>query len=176
MKKIAVIYQSHYGTTKQYAAWIAEALNADLMERASVKPEKLMDYDIVAYGGGLYAGGILGIELVTKHPCPKLIVFTVGLANPDLTDYSSILDKNLPAALRDSVKVFHLRGGMDYQKLGLVHRGMMAAMKTLSIGRKPYEELTDEEKLFLDTYGDRMDFTDRKAIQPIVDWIGNPNA
>lgn len=55
--KIAVIYQSSYGTTKQYAAWVAEALDADLLEQSSVKPEKLLEYEVVVYGGVPFAGG-----------------------------------------------------------------------------------------------------------------------
>ncbi len=32
MGNIAVIYKSHYGTTGQYAGWIAKALGAQLFE------------------------------------------------------------------------------------------------------------------------------------------------
>ena len=73
--KIAVIYKSHYGTTKQYAEWIAEALDTKLLERSSVKSEDISDYDLVIFGGGLYASGILGINLVTKNPPKELILF-----------------------------------------------------------------------------------------------------
>ena len=67
--------------------------------------------------------------MVTKNPVKSLIVFTVGLANPETTDYTEILDKNIPSELKAKVKVFHLRGDMDYKELSLVHRGMMAMMK-----------------------------------------------
>lgn len=173
MKHIAVIYKSNYGTTKQYAEWIAEALGADIIERSSARPERLMDYDIVVYGGGLYASGILGVELVTKNPCNKLVIFTVGLADPETTDYTGILEKNLPVELRKSAKVFHLRGGIDYKKLSIVHRGMMAMMKKMTIGKKTDEELSEEERAFADTYGNQADFTNRQAIQPVIEYIRN---
>lgn len=57
-------------------------LDAKLLERSSVKSEDISDYDLVIFGGGLYASGILGINLVTKNPPKELILFTVGLANP----------------------------------------------------------------------------------------------
>lgn len=114
MKNIAVIYKSNYGTTKRYAGWIAEALGADLIERSFIKPEKLMAYDIVVYGGGI-----------------------------------------------------------DYKKLSIVHRTMMAMMKKMTIGKKSDEELSDEEHVLIDTYGNQVDFTNRQAIQPIVDYIRN---
>ena len=89
MKNIAVIYKSKYGTTKQYAKWIAEELGASLFEASSINPSQLMTYDVVVYGGGLYAGGIIGVKLVTGNPCKSLVVFTVGAADPGTTDYGS---------------------------------------------------------------------------------------
>lgn len=171
MKNIAVIYKSNYGTTKQYATWIAEELGADLLERREAEPAKLQQYDCIIYGGGLYAGGISGIDLVTKNPCKRLIVFTVGLADPTITDYTEILDKSLPSELRNSAKIFHLRGGIDYKKLGVVHRGMMALMKKMTIGKKTDDELSGDERIFVDTYGNKVDFTNRQAIQPIIDYV-----
>ena len=129
MKNIAVIYKSIYGATKKYATWIAEELGAELLEQKKVKPNDLQKYDLIIYGGGIYASGISGIDLVTKNPVNSLIVFTVGLANPETTDYTEILDKNIPSELKAKVKVFHLRGNMNYKELSLLHRGMMAMMK-----------------------------------------------
>ena len=101
MKRIAVIYQSKYGSTRQYAQWIARDLGAQLLERSAVSPASLREYDVVVYGGGLYAGGIAGVDLVAKYPCPPLVVFTVGLANPAITDYSEILNRNFSPEQRE---------------------------------------------------------------------------
>jgi flavodoxin len=59
LKTIAVIYKSKDGTTRRYAEWLAEDLGASLFEATTIKPNQLMDFDIVIYGGGLYAGGII---------------------------------------------------------------------------------------------------------------------
>jgi hypothetical protein len=104
MKKTAVIFSSKYGTTQKYATWISEELGADLFDKASVKPSQISYYDIIIYGGGLYAGGISGIKFILKNKPKKLIVFTVGLANPATTDFSAILKKNFDAALLKFVK------------------------------------------------------------------------
>ena len=105
MNKIAVVYKSKYGTTKQYAEWIAEELNASLFEVSSIKPLHLMDYDVIVYGGGLYASRIDGVKFVTKNPCNSLVIFTVGLADPNVTDYSAIVTKNIPSERLSTVKV-----------------------------------------------------------------------
>ena len=170
---IAVIYRSKYGTTKQYAIWIAEALEAQLFEINSIQPSQLITFDMVIYGGGLYAGGISGINLVTKNPCKKLVVFTVGLATPENTDYSEILEKNLPSEMLQSTKVFHLQGGIDYKKLGFIHKGMMAMMKTLTknaMAKKNETEISNEDKEFMATYGQKVDFTNQDNIIPLVNY------
>jgi len=167
--KIAVVYKSNYGTTRQYAAWLAEALSADLMEMPA-RAKELDGYDLIVHGGGLYASGILGADMLARVSGRKLVLFTVGLADPAATDYSDILEKNLSPELRPEVKVFHLRGGIDYQKLGLVHRGLMALKRKMT-AKMPPEQLSAEDRAFLDTYGRKVDFTDRRTVQPIVDYV-----
>jgi len=168
--KIAVIYKSKYGTTRQYAEWIASELDASLYEASSIKPVRLAEYDVVVYGGGLYAGGIIGVNLVTKNPCKSLVVFTVGAADPSITDYSDIISKNITKELLSKIKIFHLRGGLDYTKMTLIHRIMMSALKK-SIEKKPPAERHDEDPVFLETYGKIIDFTDKSTIAPLVEYV-----
>lgn len=169
--KTAVIYKSNYGSTQQYAQWIAEELNADLLNRKEVAAKDLAGYDLIIYGGGLYASGILGIDLVTKNPCPALVVFTVGAANPATTNYANIIKTNLPQHMREGTKVFHLRGALNYKKLGTLHRILMAMKKKMSVGDKKYEDMTAEEKEFWDTYGKKADFVDKETIAPLVKYV-----
>ena len=170
MSSIAVIYKSKYGTAKQYAEWIAQELNTTLLEASAVNPARLMSFDIVVYGGGLYAGGIDGVKLVTKNPCKNLVVFTVGLAEPETTDYSAILNKNFTAEALSKIKIFHLRGGIDYKNLGFIHKGMMGMMRKMTLKRDESER-NEEDKLFLETYGEKLDFTDKSTIKPLIDCV-----
>ena len=174
MSSIAVIYKSKYGTTKQYAEWIAEALNAELLEASAVKPARLSAFDVVVYGGGLYAGGVDGVKLVTNNPCKQLVVFTVGLADPLTTDYTEIINKNFTKELLSKTKVFHLRGGIDYKKLNLIHKGMIGMLYKLA-KRKPESERNEEDKQFLETYGTKVDFMDKNTINPLIDYVGGLN-
>ncbi len=171
MKRIAVIYQSKYGSTKQYAEWIAEQLGAELLPRAQVKPADLAQYDAVIYGGGLYAGGIGGADLVLKHPVKRLALFTVGLGDPKTADYTHVIKQAFPAGVPDTVKVFHLRGGVDYARLSFVHRTLMTVLKKLMIDKTPPEKRTDEMRTIQETYGKKADFTDRDSIAPIVAYV-----
>lgn len=169
-KKILVTYTSKYGSTRKYAEWIAEALHADLFDATRVHSHMLRQYDTVIYGGGLYAGGIAGIKLVTQNPCNNLIVFTVGLSDPGITSYSVIINRHFTPELLAKTKFFHLRGGIDYRKIGPVHKVMMAMMKN-SIQRKPDAERGAEDKAFLDTYNAKVNFEDKKSIDPIIAYV-----
>jgi len=169
-KRILVAYTSKYGSTRKYAEWIAAALNTDLLAAQKVDPRTLGQYDVVIYGGGLYAGGIAGVKLVTQNPCKDLIVFTVGLADPNSTDYSAIINKNFTSELLAKTKFFHLRGGIDYKKLGPAHKIMMAMMKGM-IQRKPESEREADDKEFLDTYNSKVNFENKGTIDPVIDYV-----
>ena len=86
MNKIVVIFESKYGSTRRYAQWIAEALSCPLFERRKFYPKDFEHYDVIIYGGGLYAGGVSGIQLITKNwnflADKTIILFTCGIADP----------------------------------------------------------------------------------------------
>jgi menaquinone-dependent protoporphyrinogen IX oxidase len=174
MGSTAVIYSSKYGTTKQYAEWIAEELGAALFEAAKIRPTKLADYGVVVFGGALYAGGIRGAKAIAKSQAKTLVVFTVGIADPNVTDYSAMLAKNFSLEMLAKIKMFHLRGGIDYKKLGFVHRRMMN-MLYRSIAKKQESQLTDENREFLETYGKEIYFIDRSTIRPLVGYVSALN-
>lgn len=171
----AVIYQSKYGSTETYAKWLAEDLGADLLVANQVKPADLQRYQTIVYGGGLYAGGVNGIALLTKNAesikDKAIYLFTVGAA--DVTDKENTtairmgLEKALPASLWDTAHLYHLRGGMCYSKMSFMHRTMMNMMMKM-VRKKPESELRAEDKMMLETYGQDIDFTDRASIAPLV--------
>lgn len=173
MKNI-VIYKSNYGTTKHYAAWLADMLGCRAVSADGIKNVNLDEYDTIILGGGLYAGGIGGAAVLKKQwdavKRKKVVVFTVGLADPADTDYKQIIDKNFSSEQQKTIRFFHLRGGISYKRLGSVHKVMMAVMKTL-IKRKKESEISDEDRQFLVTYGKHLDFVSKDTLRPIVKYV-----
>jgi len=47
----------------------------------------------------------------------------------------------------------------------------MMSMMNRMLKKKDPETLKEEERQMLDTYGGKVDFTDRHSIQPIIDHI-----
>ena len=178
MSKAVVIYQSKYGTTRKYAEWIAEELSCKLIERKKAEISKLDDYDTIIYGGGLYAGGVSGIDLLTKNfnklRDKNIILFTCGLASPEDEDNVKHIREGLKKVLTEdmekNIKVFHLRGGINYSKLSFVHKSMMAMLHRMTL-KKDYNSLRAEDKEMLDTYGGVVDFTNKDTIKPIIEYV-----
>lgn len=176
--KTLVLYKSKYGATKQYAQWIAESLNADIFEVAELKNIDFSIYDKLVYGGGLYAGGINGIDSIVKNfdkiRDKKIIIFTVGLADTknqdNINSIKNSINKTLPSEFVENVQFFHLRGAMDYSKLGTIHKGMMAMMKK-SVSKKAQDKLTQEDREMLETYGKQVSFVSRENIDEIINTL-----
>ena len=169
--KTIMVYCSRYGTTKTYAHWIAEALSCDCIEVAQASNYDLFSYDMVVYGGGLYASGIAGIKKLKKHHLKQLVLFTVGLADPASTDYSQIIKSNMKSITADVTKSFHLRGGIDYSRLGIIHKSGMAMLKKVVLDKKTESELTSDDKIMIATYGSKVDFVSKETIKPIIDYV-----
>lgn len=178
MNRIVVIFESKYGSTKRYAEWISDALSCPVYEKNKFPPNELMHYDTIIYGGGLYAGGVSGISLLTKNFSllrnKNVILFTCGLADPaDPANTRHILEslsKVLSPEMPDNIQIFHLRGGIDYSKLTLVHKSMMKMLYKM-LAKQDYSSLRNEDRQMLDTYGKIVDFTSRETIEPLVGYV-----
>ena len=46
----------------------------------------------------------------------------------------------------------------------------------MSIDKKSTEELTDEDRAFLETYGNKADFLDKATIMPLVEYVNKGEA
>lgn len=175
MPNAVVVYKSKYGSTKKYAEWIAKALGADLFDASDINADALQNYDTIIYGGGLYAGGILGLSFIKKAfdkiKNKKIVLFTVGLADPkDKAQFKPIIEKNLTSEMQDCIKIFHLRGAIDYKKINPAYRAAMSLIKR-QVERKGEKGRSDEDRLFLETYSKTADFTDETSIAPLVDYV-----
>lgn len=172
MDNIAIIYKSKYGSTKKYAQWISQETKADLFDCSTISIEKLTEYDTIVYGGGLYANGIAGISIITKNyealKDKKIVVFTVGISSTDDDEaFLPIIEKNFSKEMSKNIKFFHFRGEVDYKDLKMVHKSMMAMLKT-TISKKRIKKLSNDEIEILVTKKGKLDFTDKNSIEPLL--------
>ncbi len=169
-----VIYKSRYGATETYARWIAETLGCDAVDARNIKAEELEGFDVIVYGGGLYAEMIAGISLITKNmkklTDKKIAVFSTGLTPVDCREYydKMVIEKNFKKGLPENVRVFNFMGKMILDELTVVHRGAIKALKRLMKGK---ENPTEMERLLAELCDADGDFTDRGAIEPLIEYV-----
>lgn len=172
--KTVVIYKSKTGFAKKYAQWISEELSADIFEVSSFNLNSLSSYDIVIYGGSLYAVGINGLKNITENleklKDKKLIVYATGMSPWKEETISEIKNKNFTLDQQEYIKFFYLRGGFDFSKLSFFDKMLMRLLK-YKIQSKNKEDLTSDEKGMLASYDKPVDFTDKKNIQQIVTYV-----
>lgn len=129
----AVIYHSKYGSTQEYAEWLAEATGAELVSLAEAKKLDLAGYGAVAFGCPYYAGRlkIAGFvkDWVPRLAGRRLAFFAVGAAAADSPDARKGYEAALPEEVRSRLEFFYLRGRINLAKLGAVERMMMKMFK-----------------------------------------------
>ena len=169
-----IIYGSQYGTTKRYAEKFSEMTHLPIISYENIK--NLKEYERVVYFGGLYAGGVKGLKNTVKKlfPDTKLIIVTVGLADvcdqENITNIRNSVRKQIPEDLRKDIAIYHLRGGIDYQKLTLKHRMMMTLLYN-KVKNLPEDKKTAEDKAMIETFNTKVEFIDYNSLNHIVEII-----
>jgi flavodoxin len=172
MLRSIVVYRSISGFTKRYATWIAEDLKADLYDARDVSIEKLLEYDLIIFGGSLHAVGIKGIKNV-KDNIPKLVdkklvIFAVGASVYKENIPDEIKSRNFSAEEQKALKFFYLRGGFVYDKLDFTNKILMTLFRiklTLKRNRTP------DEKGMLMAYAHPLDCAKKENIREIVEYV-----
>jgi len=177
MAKTLIVYFSKYGTTREYAEWIAKELNGDIYSINKFNENILNNYDTIIIGSGLYAGKVKGVDLLVKNyetlKNKKLIIFTCGLADysksENMDSIFGRLKKEFPEKIIEEIKIFYLRGGINYKKLNLKHKIMMSLLKRM-VTKKGLHKSNEEDKMFIETYGKTLNFTDKNSIIELLEY------
>ena len=70
--------------------------------------------------------------------------------------------------------IFHLRGGIDYSKLNLIHKTMLKLLYN-AIKKIPKEQQTAENNAMIETYNKKVNFINFSSLDKIVNEIENKN-
>ena len=169
-----VLYTSKHGATQRYAERIGEPMDALVKEAAYARVDKAKTYDAIVLGCPVYMEKIKGLDFFAEHAKDlqdkRLVLFTCGLNDPQQADVREALENQIREKLGDAleyVQVFHLRGGIRWQSLGLVERLAMKAM-VAGLKKKPQDQLSETEALLIETEDGALDFSDEADIASIV--------
>ena len=157
---VKIVYGSHYGTTERYAQELSRRIGIPAVDYRKIG--EISSQDTVIYLGGLYAGGLVGLKksLPKLKTAANLIVVTVGLADPEEEENVQHIREELTA----KTTFIHLRAGIDYGKLNMLHHTMMRMLYS-QIKKKPVDQLSKEDQELIATYGKKVDFTDLSSVE-----------
>ena len=101
----------------------------------------------------------------------RIIIATVGLADPSDKENTDTIKNGMKNQLSkeifDKVTIVHLRGGIDYSKLGFKHKTMMGMLYKKAV-TLPEEKKTAEVKAMIETYNKQVDFVDFNSLDSII--------
>ena len=158
-----ITYGSLYGTTKSYAEKFSELTGFPVFQYEAVSD--LMECDVVIHFGSLYEGGVRGLRgIVGKiSEDTRLVVVTVGLTDVSreqtVQHIRETIRSQIPSDRYDDSLMFHLRGGIDYRKLTIKDKATMALL-CMSLKRQSPEQLSEDDRLLIEHYNDRLSFVD----------------
>jgi len=169
-----VLYTTKHGATQRYAERIGQPLDALVKEAAYARMDRAKTYDAIVLGCPVYMGRIKGLDFFADHAKEltdkRLVLFTCGLYDPAQEDVRKSLEDQLREKLGDALKhiaVFHLRGSIRWQSLGLAERLLMKAL-VADMKKKPETQRSETENLLIETEGGALDFSDEADIASIV--------
>lgn len=170
--KTVVVYRSKSGYTKTYAEWIAEELQCDLRTGDNTTIDDLDQYDVIIYGGGLYAVGINGISLIKnnldKLHNKKLIVWATGSSPGREEELKEVWAYNFTPEQMKHIKTFYLRGGFDYKKL---NTGDKVLMRMLQVRLKLIKDKTEDQQGMLKAYDIPEYHCNKEHMKPLIEYV-----
>jgi menaquinone-dependent protoporphyrinogen IX oxidase len=174
--KTIVIYKSNSGFVKKYADIISSELKCDVAEVSSTNISEILKYDVIIFGGGLYAVGINGISLIKKNidklKDKKVVVFASGASPYRKEVCDEVIDKNFEKANQKNIKFFYLRGGFDFDKLKFKHKLVMKLMKK-QLEKK--DNPTEDEIGMLKAFDVPVDFTSKDNAEDLINYVRSLN-
>ena len=116
---------------------------------------------------------INGVTLITKNfnklKEKKIIVYTTGITPIECRDYYDklVTEKNFKPEMLNYIKIFNFLGRMIINELSVVHKTAIKTLKKIMSGK---ENPTEMEKLLVELCDADGDFTDREAIDDLIEY------
>ena len=128
-----VIYSGKYGSTRQYAEWIAEDLSAQVKPAKQAGEGDLAGADTVVLGSSVQVESLTMKAWIGRHwPVLKgkrVILYSVSATNPaDEPAIKAILQRSLTPEMISHVRFFPLHGRIRLADYGFPLRQIMKAM------------------------------------------------
>ncbi|OGG47408.1 hypothetical protein A3D66_01440 [Candidatus Kaiserbacteria bacterium RIFCSPHIGHO2_02_FULL_50_9] len=170
-KRTVVLYQSKYGSTKQYAEWLGESLGAPVFSIDGFSPEKLVRYDLVIVGGWIRIGKITCADFIAENwnllKDKQVVVYSVSATKPGEPEVLDFYKSSFPLALRERIRFFPLWG--RFRSADMADKFLMLVPKT-ALRIKLLLAPTEGVRSRYQGITERFDHVERTALQPLIEY------
>ncbi len=171
MSKAIVIYSSKRGSTRQYADWIAEALNCSAVPLDQMSSEELREYDAVLYGGWLRGSGIIGWKEIAPALAglyDRTVLFITGISEYTPANYMQICEINFGGlGEMGKMQLFFTPGKYDPAEVKGLDRFLMKVSRSVLKSGKTKEGASDADRM-IDAIDHGVDKVDRRYAEPVI--------
>lgn len=171
--KALIVYKSKTGFTKWYAEVIAKETEGDLIDFKDVSAAKMSEYDVIVYGGGLYAGMVNGYkkakEMFEQSTAKRFILFaTGGTSNEDTKEINEVWNRNLSAEELKTIPHFYMQGGICYEKMSFPDKAIMKIMSKM-LSKKKAKDSAEEG--FAQAIQSSFNITSEEYAKPLINCL-----
>ena len=168
-----ILYQSKYGATKKYANWLSENTGFECVETKKADIKEISKFETIILGGGIHASEISGLSFLKKNinrlKGKRIIVFCCGASPYEESAFQQIKEHNMQNKLSD-IPVFYCRGAWDIDAMSFKDRTLCNLLRK-AVAKKDPADYEIWEKALMATGENRCDWTDKKYIEPIIEYI-----
>jgi len=117
-----VIYKSKYGSTKQYAEWIAEETKLPLKDIKEVSQSDFKSGETVIICSYIHTGLVVVRKWITKNwkilKNKNIFLLSVSGTPPEEKKYiDGFFEKSFPADMREKIKYYPVRGKYIFKNM-----------------------------------------------------------
>ncbi|MBR4097434.1 MAG: hypothetical protein IKK42_09060 [Oscillospiraceae bacterium] len=139
MKKVAIVYTSKFGHTKQYADWLLEHIGkdeADVINVAGFNPTQLLAYKLIIFASCVYGDKMPIMDFVKKNIMGISTAKTMFLAVSWYTNDSEegkqkLIDENYPDQFKGKVPLYVVNSGIDKKKISVADKAKLLASQVM---------------------------------------------
>lgn len=147
-----IIYKGKYGATRQYAAWLADALQLPVATVGDGAVSQLPDADFVILGTSIYIGKLQLKSWIRENmdilSNKKVYVFIVtGTSLDEKEKLEGYIRNNIPDELRKRCNYFFFPGKLEFRKLSWKDRLLLRIGAWLSKGSRNEIPLVDYNRV-----------------------------
>lgn len=139
MKKVAIVYTSKFGHTKQYADWLLAHLGkdeADVINVAGFNPTQLLAYKLIIFASCVYGDKMPIMDFVKKNimgiSTAKIMFLAVGWYTNDSEEaVQKLTEENYPDQFKGKVPMYVVNSGIDKKKISVADKAKLIASQVM---------------------------------------------